>query len=646
MAQNEVILKVKTDTTDANDGLEQVKKNTKDTGDAAKEAAGNFSIMGVSLNGVKAAFGKIIPMAKAMFGSIKAGLISTGIGAFVIAIGSLISYFTNTKKGAEQLQRIFKGFGAAVAVLTDRFSAVGETIVNAFSNPKEAIIGLWNTIKENLINRIEGTIDQFKAFGKIIKSAIDLDFDGVKEGAEDFASATLQVATGMDEVQRKNFANTVKEITTEIKNETNAAIELAGALQKIKDAEREFSIQKAKTAQEIQKARFEALDENKTLEERLEALQRAADLEIETTNKAIQLQKEKLAARQAEVDLGESLEEDYDDLAALEVELINLQTQSFQTRKRIATEIETLTREQAALDAEAAKEKEEREKEIADLRKSISLELMSEQEQEIFKATEKYDKLIELAEQFGLDTEDIERKKEEKLKEIRDGFREKEKNSVSEQMQNTLDIAAQMASSISNITKQREANELQEIENKFAGELKAAEGNADLTADIERRKQTEVEAVKKEFAGAKKKGAVAEALINTFQSATKSLADYGFPVGAVFAALAITQGMLQVKNIQNTPAFAQGGMVGGYGTSTSDSVSARLSKGESVINARSTRMFKPLLSAINEAGGGRSFASGEGVGGSTMGVVKAFVVADDMTKQQDKMSKIRRKATI
>jgi hypothetical protein len=29
-----------------------------------------------------------------------------------------------------------------------------------------------------------------------------------------------------------------------------------------------------------------------------------------------------------------------------------------------------------------------------------------------------------------------------------------------------------------------------------------------------------------------------------------------------------------------------------------------------------------------------------------MGVVKAFVVADDMTKQQDKLSKIRRKATI
>jgi len=465
----------------------------------------------------------------------------------------LVSYFTNTKKGAEQLQRIFKGFGAAVAVLTDRFSAVGETIVNAFSNPKEAIIGLWNTLKENIINRVEGIMLQFKALSKVIEGAFDLDLDTIKEGFGDFGEATLQVATGMDEVQRKNFANTVKEITTEIKNETNAAIELAGALQKIKDAEREFSIQKAKTAQEIQKARFEAMYENKTLQERLDALQKASDLEIKTTEKAIQLQKDKLAARQAEVDLGESLEEDYDDLAQLEVELINLQTSSFQTRKRIATEIETLTREQAALDKQAAKEKADADKAAADAKKKLD---------------------------------------EEELK------RAKEKAKAQKQV---LMMGLKTA------------------QNVFGKESAAG-----------------------------KAAAIAQATINTYEGASKAIADFGVPLGLPFAAIAIATGLKQVSAITSVeePKFAQGGIVGGVGTSTSDSVSARLSKGESVINARSTRMFKPLLSAINEAGGGRSFVSGEGVGGTTMGVVKAFVVADDMTKQQDKMSKIRRKATI
>lgn len=45
--------------------------------------------------------------------------------------------------------------------------------------------------------------------------------------------------------------------------------------------------------------------------------------------------------------------------------------------------------------------------------------------------------------------------------------------------------------------------------------------------------------------------------------------------------------------------FARGGPVWGAGTSTSDSILARLSTGEYVINARATRRFRPLLDAIN-----------------------------------------------
>jgi hypothetical protein len=91
-------------------------------------------------------------------------------------------------------------------------------------------------------------------------------------------------------------------------------------------------------------------------------------------------------------------------------------------------------------------------------------------------------------------------------------------------------------------------------------------------------------------------------------------------------------------------------MVGGFGSGTSDSIPARLSRGESVINAKSTRMFKPLLSDINKAGGGVGFADGgtldTGSAGMTTGIVKAFVVADEMTNEQDRLNNIRRKATI
>lgn len=53
-----------------------------------------------------------------------------------------------------------------------------------------------------------------------------------------------------------------------------------------------------------------------------------------------------------------------------------------------------------------------------------------------------------------------------------------------------------------------------------------------------------------------------------------------------------------------------GGMVYGTGTSTSDSINARLSNGEAVMTARTVQMFKPQLSAMNVAGGGRALMPG------------------------------------
>ncbi len=59
----------------------------------------------------------------------------------------------------------------------------------------------------------------------------------------------------------------------------------------------------------------------------------------------------------------------------------------------------------------------------------------------------------------------------------------------------------------------------------------------------------------------------------------------------------------------NMKRLATGGLVSGPGSGTSDSINARLSNGESVINANSTSMFTPLLSALNQIGGGVEFGS-------------------------------------
>jgi hypothetical protein len=106
--------------------------------------------------------------------------------------------------------------------------------------------------------------------------------------------------------------------------------------------------------------------------------------------------------------------------------------------------------------------------------------------------------------------------------------------------------------------------------------------------------------------------------------------------------------------------LAAGGIVSGSGTSTSDSIPAMLSNGESVINAQSTAMFTPLLSAINQAGGGRGFAFGgvatsndfaqqqtnsliTSLAGSGNEPIKTYVVAQDMSNMQmfDRAQKMR-----
>ena len=82
--------------------------------------------------------------------------------------------------------------------------------------------------------------------------------------------------------------------------------------------------------------------------------------------------------------------------------------------------------------------------------------------------------------------------------------------------------------------------------------------------------------------------------------------------------------------------FASGGYVSGPGTGTSDSIPARLSNGESVMNANSTAQFGGLLSLINEAGGGKKFADGGMANGSmNTPVLKTYVIASEVTSQQE-----------
>lgn len=70
---------------------------------------------------------------------LKVALLGTGIGVLIVALGSLVSWFTKTQKGVEAANKIMGALGATVNVLIDRAGKLGSALVNLFTgNFKQA----------------------------------------------------------------------------------------------------------------------------------------------------------------------------------------------------------------------------------------------------------------------------------------------------------------------------------------------------------------------------------------------------------------------------------------------------------------------------------------------------------------------------
>lgn len=167
----------------------------------------------------------------------------------------------------------------------------------------------------------------------------------------------------------------------------------------------------------------------------------------------------------------------------------------------------------------------------------------------------------------------------------------------------------------------------------------------------------------RELARLSKVIALAQIAIETGVATAKGISSaMSVPFPANLAAIATTiatiiGGMTSAISTVKGAKFATGGLVVGPGTATSDSIPARLSNGESVINAKSTAMFGPLLSSLNQAGGGVAFnpaAGGQREGyeflaaavAAGMKNVNLHVAVDEVTQVQDRVKKIHEVSTI
>ena len=359
MAQDyEINVKVK--------GVDQAKSsvdNLTDSMNEAGEASGAaFSKLDSMLGGVpskiKGAVGGVKNLAGG-FKSLRAAIISTGIGALVVALASLATFFTKTQRGAEMLEKAQAGLGAAFAVITDKVSALGEGLINVFTNPIESIKGFADSIKTFVIDKVEQLIDGFGVLGSAVGALFRGEFS---EAAELAKEGFMKVG---DSVLALNPATAVlyqvgqaaADIAPDILKAANAAVQLSDDSIKLRENQRKLKVTFAETRAEIAKLRLVAEDETLTLEKRMAAAERAMALENGLMAEREKAAKEELRIHNERMELAENTEEDYERRAELEANLIDIQTNSFKQQRRLLTELQSLRNEAQAEEDAAEKER-------------------------------------------------------------------------------------------------------------------------------------------------------------------------------------------------------------------------------------------------------------------------------------------------
>jgi len=219
-------------------------------------------------------------------------LISTGIGAIVVAVGALVGFFLKTNKGAKMLKVGLAALGAIVERVTGYFQAAGAFIVGLFSGGVTEAVSAYN--------------DEMAKLPGTMQDAI------------------------------------------------NKAMELERRTQALAGAQRNLTVLFAKGRAEIKEYNMIAEDTTKSLEEREAAAKKAIDIEQVLMAERQRIAKEEWQIAKEKAAQSDSSEEDLDNLAQLEANYINIRTESAEMQTTLNNKLNTIRQQaKAAAKAEA-----------------------------------------------------------------------------------------------------------------------------------------------------------------------------------------------------------------------------------------------------------------------------------------------------
>lgn len=568
--------------------------------------------------------------------------------------------------GSKTIFDVIREISARLGELPENSAAVGAAIADIFGSPGEdAGLQYLKTLKD-IDTSMQTVMKSSGELGELQRARIDSEIE-LQNAISEFADITggtfealqSKIKTGWN----ATMTDIVKTINSQIKR-VKGMFDFVGGLMDGLKGEPISLTPKEKPTFTIQEPKEEALndtDPNRLTPEQRKIKDRKEREENEKRMKLLQeRQKKEITALRALRDAENSLIEDsaekqraainasYDD----QIEDLKryLETEKNLTPKAKAAVNETIDRLNKKRTADLAKvnEKEMRnqlQQEADYIRQKLELATEGDYQEYDLKAkllkkemeielsntelTAEQKKLIEARYQKKLDemTSEHERKKQEKAMKA---FELELSNRLAE-----AKIAGEDELQVELENAKKRLDSLQQLEGESDAEFKARQleaqqeyldaqqAIADREVEIQRTKYEAIEQItgalsglfeelgesNKTFTILSKTLALAEIAINTgkaISSAVAASAGKGLFGLAEIATLVTTiiSNMTAAIGIVNSAKFADGGLVEGPGTGTSDSIPAMLSNGESVMTARATSMFAPLLSAINVAGGG------------------------------------------
>lgn len=280
--------------------------------------------------------------------TVRAAVLSTGIGALVIALGALITFFTQTSEGADILQKKMAGFRAVFTVISNSVAAVGKSIFEAFDNPKKAISDLFEAFQTNIINRFKAVPAFFGAIGSAISAAFSGDTKGATQAIKDMGQAVIQFGTGLDKIQQGKIATALGNVVDEAAKAQKRGEALWQRQDDLYNQETAQILKLARLKAELTQKRLVSNDETLTFAKRIAAAKEAAKIEEEILKTEVSLAKQKAALLREEIALkgAQATSEDRRAAAEAQAEAYQIEAAAFGLRKRLANEIRRLEEEE------------------------------------------------------------------------------------------------------------------------------------------------------------------------------------------------------------------------------------------------------------------------------------------------------------